>query len=318
VKSTEYIKALKPYQDEIKAKFKGNRDMINRATAKLFEDAKANPLAGCLVSILQLPIFLGLYRGVNLLAKGGNLNEPFLFIPSLQGPVSPPDFTGLDWLTTGWHTGVNGLPEPGLGWSETVSFLIMPILLVVGQAFTMSTLSPPPDENASQVEKEQYEKTQGILRYLPLLIGYFSLSVPAGLTIYWFTSNLFTLLQSVAVRGYYQANPPKVDLPDYWSALDNDESMSPEDKREAAKAGLAVGPKMEDMLDEARYHVFIERRPLRENSEAWQRSLKNGNPIPPEMLSWVKGEMDHGQSKSKSELKKMEGERSLKDAPIAP
>jgi YidC/Oxa1 family membrane protein insertase len=223
--------------------------MINRATAKLFEDAKANPLAGCLVSILQLPIFLGLYRGVNLLAKEGNLNEPFLFIPSLEGPVSPPDFRGLDWITSGWHTGWNGLPEPGLGWSMTLAFLVMPVVLVLGQAITMSTLSAPPDENASSVEKEQYEKTQGILRYLPLLIGYFSMQVPAGLTIYWFTSNLFTLLQSISVRGYYKANPPKIELPDYWSALDNAEGMSPAEKREAAKAGLSVGPKMEDMID---------------------------------------------------------------------
>ena len=70
-KSSEYIKALKPYQDEIKAKFKDNKDMQNRAIAKLYEDANTNPLAGCLVSLAQLPIFLGLYRSVTRLAREG-------------------------------------------------------------------------------------------------------------------------------------------------------------------------------------------------------------------------------------------------------
>jgi YidC/Oxa1 family membrane protein insertase len=93
------MKALKPYISEIKEKFKDNQDMQNRYTAKLFEDAKQNPLAGCLVSLAQLPIFLGLYRGVRLLAIDGEIDEPFLWIPSLQGPVGPPDFRGLDWLT---------------------------------------------------------------------------------------------------------------------------------------------------------------------------------------------------------------------------
>ena len=45
-KSSEYMKALKPYQQEIKEKFKDNKDMQNKAIGKLFEDANQNPLAG--------------------------------------------------------------------------------------------------------------------------------------------------------------------------------------------------------------------------------------------------------------------------------
>lgn len=242
-KSTEYIKTLKPYQDEIKKKFKDNQDMINRATAKLFEDANANPLAGCLVSILQLPILLGLYRGVTLLAKDGKLEEPFLWIPSLAGPVNPPEYRDIDWLTN-W---VDGAPQ--LGWETTLLYLIMPIVLIIGQSITMNVLTPGPDENASAEEKEQMEKTQGVLKFLPLLIGVFSLQVPAGLTIYWFTSNLYTLSQSLAIRAYYKANPPDIELPDYWDSLDDVENMSPEEKRKAAAAGMSVGPKWEDVLD---------------------------------------------------------------------
>lgn len=243
-KSSEYIKTLKPYQDEIRKKFKDNQDMMNRALAKLLEDADANPLAGCAVAIVQLPILLGLYRGVTLLAKDGKLNEPFLWIPSLEGPVSPPDYRDIDWLVSGWVDG-----HPALGWETTLLYLIMPVILVAGQALTMKILTPGPDENATAEEKEQFEKTQGVLKFLPLLIGVFSLQVPAGLTIYWFTGNLYTACQSLAIRAYYKANPPDVNLPDYWDSLDNIDNMSAEDKRKAAAAGMAVGPKWEDVLD---------------------------------------------------------------------
>eukprot|EP00549_Striatella_unipunctata_P008144 CAMPEP_0118703082 /NCGR_PEP_ID=MMETSP0800-20121206/18313_1 /TAXON_ID=210618 ORGANISM="Striatella unipunctata, Strain CCMP2910" /NCGR_SAMPLE_ID=MMETSP0800 /ASSEMBLY_ACC=CAM_ASM_000638 /LENGTH=457 /DNA_ID=CAMNT_0006604483 /DNA_START=93 /DNA_END=1466 /DNA_ORIENTATION=+ len=299
-KSSEYMKALAPYQKEIRLKFADNKDRMNRALGKLFQDANANPLAGCATSFVQIPVFLGLYRGVTSLAKEGKLQEPFLWIPSLEGPVSPPLYRGLDWLTEGWHP-VDGqvLPEPSLGWPATLAFVVMPIILVLGQSVTMRVLSPPLDENASDEEREQMEKTQGILKFLPLMIGFFSLQVPAGLTIYWLTSNTFTLLQSVSVRAYFKANPPKVELPEYWEDL-NKENMTPEEQREAAKAGLAKGPSIEDLLDEARFHYVVMRTPIREGSESWERVKDAEFVIPEEMKKWVQEEASVGSPTSVS------------------
>ena len=82
------------------------------------------------------------------------------------------------------------------------------------------------------------------------MLGFFALQVPAGLTIYWVTTNLFTLTQSLAVRAYFAANPPKINLPDYWDSLSSDkdmEDMTPEERRQAVQAGLSVGPTMEDL-----------------------------------------------------------------------
>lgn len=314
-KSAEYIKALKPYQDEIKEKFKDDKEMLNRATAKLFEDANANPLAGCLISILQLPILIGLYRSITLLAKEGLLEEPFLWIPSLEGPVTAAnDYRGMQWLTEGWVDN-----HPSMGWEATLAFLVMPIILVIGQSVTMSVLTPGVDtEKMTQDEKEQTEKTQGFLKFLPLMIGYFSLQVPAGLTIYWFTSNIYSLAQSLTIRKYYEANPPEIDLPDYWDALDDVASMSPEEQRKAAEAGMAVGPKWQDILDEAKFHYRVERKGMRENSEAWKTVLAmtavgtvggadDGTDagVPQEMLAWVHGTVnaDSGALEQANDLK---------------
>lgn len=280
-KSSEYMKALKPYQKEIREKFKDNKEMINRATAKLFEDSGQNPLAGCLVSLAQLPILLGLYRSIRLLAKDGKLDESFLWIPSLQGPVSPPDYQGLDWLTS-WTDGV-----PQLGWETTGLYLIMPVLLVLGQSLTMRALQPPIDENATEEEKAQLESTQGVLKFLPLFIGFFSLQVPAGLTIYWFTTNLFTLSQSLIIRKYYELNPPKIELPDYWDALDDLENMSPDERRKAAEAGLSSGPTFEDMVDEARYAFIVDRDTRLSDIYAASSSNGSTNSVPSELEVWV-------------------------------
>lgn len=308
-KSSEYVKALKPYMTEIREKFKDNKDAQNRAIAKLYEDANQNPLAGCLVSLAQLPIFLGLYRGVRLLAIDGELDEPFLFIPSLQGPVSAEsDYRGLDWLLQGWEHTADGGWAPSLGWETTLAFMIMPVVLVLGQSLSMKILTPPIDDSMGQEEKEQMEKSQVILKFLPLLIGFFSLQVPAGLTIYWFTSNFFTLAQSLAVRAYYKANPPQIELPDYWDALEDLDNMTPEDKRKAAEAGISVGPKWEDLLDEARFHVVVDRQPLRENSPTWQRLMATSSsdpasiPIPTEFQAWVGTQSKDPINNNKTEL----------------
>jgi YidC/Oxa1 family membrane protein insertase len=133
------------------------------------------------------------------------------------------------------------------------------------------------------------ETTQTVLKFLPLLIGFFSLQVPAGLTIYWFTSNIFTLSQSLAVKAYFAANPPAIELPDYWdSALSGDgENMTPEDRRQASEAGIRVGPSFDDLIDEARFHCLIERKGIRTETAAWQRAA-NGVDLPNELEAWAK------------------------------
>jgi len=59
------------------------------------------------------------------------------------------------------------------------------------------------------------QRTQQFLKYLPLLLGYFALSVPAGLGLYWVTNNFLSTGSSLAIKQYFKMNPPsfkKVDL----------------------------------------------------------------------------------------------------------
>jgi YidC/Oxa1 family membrane protein insertase len=295
------MKALRPYITQIQEKFKNNENAKNQAVGRLYEDAEQNPLAGCLTSLLQLPIFLGLYRGIRLLALDGEIQEPFLWIPSLQGPVTAEtDYRGLDWLLKGWvenpDAATNGgfLFTPSLGWETTLAFLVMPVVLVLLQTATMRSLAPPaPDDGMDQAAKETMDRTQSILKFLPLMIGFFSLQVPAGLTIYWFTSNIFTLTSSLAVKAYFKANPPKINLPEYWdSALSAEKDfadMTPEERRQAMEAGIRIGPTMEELVEESKFHFYVDRRNARllALQAAGSANVGGASGVPGDMKEWV-------------------------------
>lgn len=164
-----------------------------------YQHYQVNPLAGCLPAILQIPVFLSLYRSFFNLASQtdkGTLNEPFLWLPNLQGPVY--GVRSSDWLFKGWENNV-----PPLGWHDTIAYLSIPLILYIAQAISLKILTPPSDDPAVQ-------RTQAFFKYLPLLVSYFSLSVPSGLGLYWITQNILSTATTASIKSYVNANPMKV------------------------------------------------------------------------------------------------------------
>ena len=193
IKSTTSTAALQPKLKEIKEKFPDNKELQNQLSSMVFQEAKVNPLAGCFPALVQIPVFLSLYRSFLSLASEGQMDEPFLWVPNLVGPTF--GTRSIDWLTKGWVDNV-----PPLGWHDTLAYLSLPIMLVIAQSISLKVLTPPSDDPAVQ-------RTNAILKYLPLLLGYFALSVPAGLGVYWVTNNLLSTATTVSIKQYFKANP---------------------------------------------------------------------------------------------------------------
>ena len=108
-----------------------------------------------------------------------------------------------EWLTNGW---VNNVPS--LGWEDTIAYLSIPVMFVIAQSVSLRILTPPSDDPAMQ-------QSQRILKYLPLMIGYFSLSVPAGLGVYWVINNILSTVTTGSIKEYFKRNPVaayKIDL----------------------------------------------------------------------------------------------------------
>lgn len=191
--SSAQMKSLKPQQDIVKTWYGDNKDMLNMETGLLFEKFDVNPLAGCLPSLAQIPIFLGVYYSVTSIAKAKVFEEGFLWLPSLSGPVA--DRTeGISWLTENW---VNGAPS--LGWETTLAYLTLPLILVATQTLSLNLLGTfEALENGD--DSSATATTAVVLRLLPLMLGWFAMSAPAGLGLYWVFNNILTTAQTVGVK----------------------------------------------------------------------------------------------------------------------
>ena len=143
IASSQMTQALQPKVKEIREKYADDKNLQNQMTALLYQETDVNPLAGCLPALVQIPVFLSLYRSFLNLAQTKQLDESFLWIPNLEGPTFGERTT--DWLFTGWHDFV-----PSLGWQDTIAYLSIPLLLVVAQSLSLRILTPPSDDPAIQ------------------------------------------------------------------------------------------------------------------------------------------------------------------------
>ncbi|PSS14267.1 Inner membrane protein like [Actinidia chinensis var. chinensis] len=198
VESTLAMQNLQPKIKAIQERYKGNQERIQLETSRLYKQAGVNPLAGCFPTLATIPVWIGLYQALSNVANAGLLTEGFFWIPSLGGPTTiaaRQSGSGISWLLPF----VDG--HPPLGWYDTAAYLVLPVLLVVSQFVSMELMKPPQTDDPTQ------KNTLLVFKFLPLMIGYFSLSVPSGLSIYWFTNNVLSTAQQVWLRKLGGARP---------------------------------------------------------------------------------------------------------------
>lgn len=190
IKSSKAMQALQPKLKELQEKHKGDREKLASEQMRLYKEHGVNPLGGCLPMLVQMPIWIALYRALINLSTEGLLSEGFFWIPSLAGPVSTWG-GGIDWL---WPF------PPSIGWPNALAYLVMPVLLVVSQLFMQNQMTPPSSD-------PQQQQVQSIMKFMPLMFGYFALIVPSGLTLYWFTSNILGVAQHYFTKTQFDTKP---------------------------------------------------------------------------------------------------------------
>lgn len=194
IKSAKAMQALQPELKKIQAKHKDDREKLAQEQMALYREHGVNPLGGCLPVLVQMPIWIALYQALFQLSAEGLLTaEGFFWIPSLAGPVA--DYSaGISWL----FPLVDGAPP--VGWSNALAYLALPVVLVISQFYMQQTLTP-------QTDDPQQQTMQQVMKFMPLMFGYFSLIVPSGLTLYWFTSNILALAQHHFTRTRFDKPP---------------------------------------------------------------------------------------------------------------
>merc|ERR1719482_627876 len=188
IESTTKMQAIAPAAKKLQDRYR-NKDpaRLNMELQKLYAENEVNPLAGCLPALAQIPIFILFYRALLRLAEDDLLQERFLWIPSLEGPVRNAQ-EGIGWLTQNWVDNA-----PALGWHDTAAYLVLPVVLTLSQYASTALITPKTDDPSQQ-------QSQAILKFLPLMIGWFSLNVPQGLGLYWLANNFATTATTLIIR----------------------------------------------------------------------------------------------------------------------
>lgn len=185
IKGMQAQKDLQPRIQELQKKYGKDKEKISQEQMKLYQEAGVNPLSGCLPMVVQMPVLFGLYSA--LISLGSRLESAdFFWIPNLGFP----HYTdGMGWIPQLFNSGE---------YLQLVSYLILPALLMVSQFYMqkMTTASTP-----STGEGGAAGMMGQMSSVMTLMFGFFTLQVPAGLTLYWVTSNLLQMAQTVVVNN---------------------------------------------------------------------------------------------------------------------
>jgi YidC/Oxa1 family membrane protein insertase len=196
-KQAKSMMAMQRAQPEIKklqAKYKNDRAKLNEEMMKFYQENKINPLAGCLPLLVQMPIFLALFRVMRdpykHIPKSSDLYAAFCTgpkghlytaqcnLPKLGLP-KPQEFLGMD--LSQHATAVTG------GFVDALPyFILVGLVIITGFLQARQSRRNAPNMNSQMAI---------ITSILPIGFGLFSLQFPAGLVLYFLVSNLWRLGQ---------------------------------------------------------------------------------------------------------------------------
>lgn len=208
LKTSKKMQTLTPHLNHVKEKHKGDSARIQQETMKLYKEHGVNPAAGCLPVLIQLPIIWGLY---SVLQKIVGLKSQVV-VHEINSIVY---FNALK-LTQPWDTHFLGVslaisPQQMLSSAPaTWPILLVPILTGVFQFIQSKMMfTTPPKPVLKKGQKAEPKKDDFATAFqsqslyiFPAMIGFFSFTLPFGLSLYWNTFTIFGILQQYRLSGW--------------------------------------------------------------------------------------------------------------------
>lgn len=190
----EKMAALKPKLDEIKKKYKDNPQELQKQQMKLYQEhGVANPFnAGCLLTLLPFPIFIGMYQVIN-----GVMAERPEQVMQLSQHIYP-------WFTNAANlipvnSNFFGLNLGTVLSTQNVIIIGLVIALVVGSQFVQTKMMT---QSSAMLDPQQAQMNQSMQLMMPLMFGFFVLNAPIGLALYWITFSIIGILQQGFTGGW--------------------------------------------------------------------------------------------------------------------
>ncbi len=169
IRSMNALRVLQPQVKALQEKYKEDKQRMQQEMMKFYKENQVNPFASCLPLLLQLPVFMSLF----FLLNGGEF----------KGQVRA---TGEQGFLI-----VNDITQKATGGT----LIVLMVLFIGSQMASTMVMSVTADKTQ-----------QRIMLLLPLVFAALIPSFPAGLLVYWITTNFWTLGQAIVVRKL--APPP--------------------------------------------------------------------------------------------------------------
>src|SRR4051812_41719776 len=213
VKQTRNMRAmqvLQPKMKELQAKYKNDKEKLNQEMMALWKEHGANPFAGCLPLILQIPVFIALFRVLNSIKPQANLPAHVDCTKSINFDrcfdahygISQTDVAhfaiakifGVP-ISAAFNSSQQALAH--VGGSVTSTKILTVLFIVLMGASTFWTQRQLMARNkASGTGSDQMAQQQKIMLYvLPLTFAIFGYRFPLGVLLYWLTTNLWSMGQ---------------------------------------------------------------------------------------------------------------------------
>lgn len=201
MRSQRRMQELQPKLEALKKQYKDKQELLAMETMKLWKEHKVSPVSSCLPIFIQFPILIALYYVV----WGG------LHIDKIQLLYG---FVGDNFSFNDMQTNFLGILD-----LTQLSIIVLP-LIVGGLQFIQMDLAmsrakkKQEDKQKSSTKKEVTEKAKkpgdiqdemqmatNMMKYfMPVMIAFFTASLPAGVGLYWGTSTIYGIAQQIVVN----------------------------------------------------------------------------------------------------------------------
>jgi YidC/Oxa1 family membrane protein insertase len=183
--SMQKLQRLQPELKAIQTKYKEDKQRQQQEIMKFYKENQVNPFGSCLPLLAQIPVFIALFYMLRQSLRRD-------ICPQIQAAYQHLHHVSASHTTPcGPHGGAGFLFIPDLTNRATGAVLVVLIILYVGTQLASSLIMSSPTMDKTQRQ---------IMLVLPVFFVIFIVSFPAGVIVYWITTNTWTILQQYVVK----------------------------------------------------------------------------------------------------------------------
>jgi YidC/Oxa1 family membrane protein insertase len=182
--SMQKMQQLAPQMKAVQAKYKEDKQRQQQEMMKFYKENDVHPLGSCLPLVAQLPVFISLFYMLRTSLRVD-------ICPDVQRAANHGVLSTAHTVPCGANHGANFLFIPDLTNKATGAVLVVLIVLYIGTQLASSLMMSSPTMDPTQ---------RKIMLFMPLFFVLFVINFPAGVILYWITTNTWTMGQQYVIR----------------------------------------------------------------------------------------------------------------------